>query len=51
MKQRQLGQNGPHVSVVGYGAMSFTDFYGPVTDAGSMEILDACEQSCECCCT
>lgn len=44
MKQRQLGQNGPQVSVVGYGAMSFTDFYGPVTEAGSMEILDACEE-------
>jgi aryl-alcohol dehydrogenase-like predicted oxidoreductase len=42
MKQRQLGQNGPQVSAVGYGAMSFTDFYGPATDAGSMEILDAC---------
>ena len=42
MKQRQLGQSGPQVSVVGYGAMSFTDFYGPATDTGSMGILDAC---------
>ncbi|MGI9524586.1 MAG: aldo/keto reductase [Hyphomicrobiaceae bacterium] len=42
MKQRKLGQNGPNVSVVGYGAMSFTDFYGPATDTGSMEVLDAC---------
>ena len=42
MKQRKLGQNGPQVSVLGYGAMSFTDFYGPVTDTGSMSILDAC---------
>ena len=42
MKQRKLGQNGPTVSVVGYGAMSFSDFYGPATDEGSMQILDAC---------
>jgi len=42
MKQRKLGQNGPTVSVVGYGAMSFTNFYGPATDEGSMQILDAC---------
>lgn len=42
MKQRKLGQNGPMVSVVGYGAMSFSDFYGPATDEGSMRILDAC---------
>ena len=42
MKQRKLGQNGPRVSVLGYGAMSFTDFYGPATEAGSMSVLDAC---------
>jgi len=42
MKQRKLGQNGPRVSVLGYGAMSFTDFYGPATKAGSMSVLDAC---------
>ncbi len=42
MKQRKLGQDGPTVGVVGYGAMSFTNFYGPATDAGSMDILDAC---------
>ena len=42
MKQRILGQNGPKVSVVGYGAMSFTDFYGRATDEGSMQVLDAC---------
>lgn len=42
MKQRKLGQNGPIVSVVGYGAMSFTNFYGPATDDGSMAVLDAC---------
>ena len=42
MKTRKLGQNGPDVGVVGYGAMSFSDFYGPATDEGSMSILDAC---------
>lgn len=42
MKQRKLGQNGPTVSVLGYGAMSFTNFYGPATDEGSMTVLDAC---------
>jgi len=42
LKQRILGQNGPKVSVVGYGAMSFTDFYGKATDEGSMQVLDAC---------
>jgi len=42
MKHRTLGQGGPTVSVVGYGAMSFSDFYGPATDEGSKAILDAC---------
>jgi aryl-alcohol dehydrogenase-like predicted oxidoreductase len=42
MKQRRLGQGGPTVSVVGYGAMSFSDFYGPATDEGSKAILNAC---------
>lgn len=42
MEQRRLGAGGPEVSVLGYGAMSFTDFYGPATDEGSMRILDAC---------
>lgn len=42
MKQRNLGNGGPAVSALGYGAMSFSDFYGPATDDGSMRILDAC---------
>lgn len=42
MKQRKLGQSGPMVSAVGYGAMSFTDFYGPADDADSARVLDAC---------
>ena len=28
--------------MVGYGAMSFSNFYGPATDEGSMRILNAC---------
>ena len=42
VKQRRLGQSGPRVSIVGYGAMSLTDFYGPATDKGSFGILRAC---------
>ncbi len=42
MNSRKLGQNGPDVSVVGYGAMSLTGVYGPTTVEGSMKILDAC---------
>lgn len=42
MKQRKLGQSGPTVGAVGYGAMSFTNFYGPATDAESLKVLDAC---------
>lgn len=42
MQTRTLGKNGPDISVIGYGAMSFSDFYGPATDEGSMGILDAC---------
>ena len=42
MKTSKLGQNGPDVGVVGYGAMSFTDFYGPATAEGSARVLDAC---------
>ena len=42
MKQRKLGQNGPQIGAVGYGAMSFTDFYGPADDNQSLRVLDAC---------
>ncbi len=42
MKQRTLGKNGPKIGVVGYGAMSFANFYGPAKDEDSLKILDAC---------
>ncbi|MDA0237597.1 MAG: aldo/keto reductase [Proteobacteria bacterium] len=39
MKIRQLGMHGPHVSAIGVGAMSFSDFYGLAKDEDSHEIL------------
>ncbi|MEQ6202167.1 aldo/keto reductase [Sulfitobacter sp. HNIBRBA2951] len=42
MKTRTLGQSGPTISAVGYGAMSLTDFYGPADDAHGPRVLDAC---------
>ncbi|MEX2520876.1 MAG: aldo/keto reductase [Paracoccaceae bacterium] len=42
MKKRALGRDGPLVGAVGYGAMSFSDFYGPSTEEGSFKVLDAC---------
>ncbi len=41
MRMRKLGRNGPQVAAVGYGAMSFSDFYGPTDEAASHAILDA----------
>ncbi len=40
MQTRKLGKNGPEVSAIGYGAMSFSDFYGPTSEAASHAILD-----------
>lgn len=40
MQQRQLGQNGPLISALGIGAMSFSNFYGPTTIKASHAILD-----------
>lgn len=42
MHHRRLGQSGPTISAIGYGAMSFGDFYGPTTDEASFRILDRC---------
>ena len=39
--RRRLGADGPEVFPIGYGAMSFTTFYGPVTEEESHAILDA----------
>jgi aryl-alcohol dehydrogenase-like predicted oxidoreductase len=42
MKMRKMGKNGPEVSALGYGAMSFSNFYGATTDENSQAILAAC---------
>lgn len=41
MQRRNLGQTGATVSVLGIGAMSFTDFYGPTDTAASHALLAA----------
>jgi aryl-alcohol dehydrogenase-like predicted oxidoreductase len=41
MQHRSLGHNGPRVHPLGIGAMSFSNFYGPTTEAQSHAILDA----------
>ena len=40
MKQRRLGQNGPLVGEVGFGAMSFAGFFGPADMTTSHRTLD-----------
>lgn len=42
MKQTTLGQLATPISVIGYGAMSFCDFYGPTDEQTSHAILDRC---------
>ena len=42
MEQRRLGENGPEISAIGYGAMSFSDMYGATNESESHAILDAC---------
>ncbi|WP_299481877.1 aldo/keto reductase [uncultured Roseibium sp.] len=42
MEKRKLGANGPEISAIGYGAMSFTDMYGPTNEAESHAVLNAC---------
>ncbi|GAB4268885.1 MAG: aldo/keto reductase [Pararhodobacter sp.] len=41
MQTRILGNSGIAVSALGYGAMSFSDFYGPTSEAEAHAILDA----------
>ena len=40
MQQRHLGSNGPDVSAIGFGAMSFAGWYGEADDAESEATLD-----------
>ncbi|MGK0258283.1 MAG: aryl-alcohol dehydrogenase-like predicted oxidoreductase [Candidatus Azotimanducaceae bacterium] len=42
MKYRTLGQLATPISAIGYGAMSFSDFYGPTDDEKSHAILTRC---------
>jgi len=42
MRKRKLGANGPEIGAIGYGAMSFSDMYGPTNETESHAILDAC---------
>ncbi len=42
MEKRKLGANGPEIGAIGYGAMSFSDMYGPTDEKESHAILDAC---------
>lgn len=42
MKTRKLGADGPQIGAIGYGAMSFSDMYGPTNEGESHAILDAC---------
>lgn len=41
MKQRQLGSDGPMVSAIGLGCLSFGGIFGPTTKAESLACLDA----------
>ena len=43
MKLRNFGQLKTSVSALGYGAMSFSDFYGPTDEETSHAILDRCQ--------
>ncbi len=42
MEQRKLGAQGPEIGAIGYGAMSFSDMYGPTNERESHAVLDLC---------
>ena len=42
MKQRTFGQHKTPISAIGYGAMSFSDFYGPTDEEKSHAVLVRC---------
>ncbi|MGX9355229.1 aldo/keto reductase [Roseobacteraceae bacterium S113] len=44
MQTRKLGASGPVISAMGYGAMSFSDMYGPATETESHAVLDTCRE-------
>ena len=44
MKLRKLGQHGPAIGAIGYGAMSFSDFYGPTSEDASHAVLNHCRE-------
>ena len=41
MMKRQLGTDGPQVSAIGLGCMSFAGFFGPTDEATSQDCLAA----------
>ena len=45
MTMRRIGRNGPEVSALGIGAMSFSNFYGETDEAHSHAILDAARKA------
>jgi aryl-alcohol dehydrogenase-like predicted oxidoreductase len=45
MRTRQLGRNGPAVSLVGLGCMGMSDFYGPADRAESLATIHAATEA------
>ena len=41
MRQRRLGKNGPIISAIGIGAMSFSNFYGETSESASHQLMTA----------